>query len=436
MENQSRGNHGNKNKPAGGFCLVSGTALLSAWAAYRRAEIRLLDLRVWFACSELLARRCGLIEGRLPRYSLAEIHGLVGGVGGEHLRHAIARLERARLLSWSESAIVFPGGQTLAGRPGLGAILDLVPNHRRLVPVPRRIVRLIAGGARRVVIATILGHLLRCLYYRGGQCLPEGTCKASWIAELFGVNVRNVKAARKHLVGMGWLVPVSTRQTCLNRFGQRVRVNLEWSRNDISAKPKRSPPRPLSTTGSPPPYKDKKLSSRIYMNQKPGNGAPGVSEKRGRGAEPTLHHVVAEDLADVGRLSALHRQAIEAGLISQSECDRLRLFAAAEHAKAIGTKNPCGLFATIVRRRLWAFITQDDEDAAVRTLKRSESGSLVRAHAPEIVENERPPRGKSTLALSRAEIRAMIAASLDESGTGEAFSGRSAAVPAGRPCAG
>ncbi len=399
-------------KPAGGFTLVSGTVLLAAWTAYRRGDLRLFDLRVWFACLELTARRCGLIKGRPPSYRIEEIHGLVGGVGGEHVRHSIARIEGMGLLSWSESSIAFPNSESVLGQAGLGPMLDFVPNHRRLVPMPRRIIRLIAGGARRVVVASILGHLLRCLYYRGGLCHAEGTCKASWIAELFGVNARNVKAARKHLVGIGWLVPISTRQIVLNRFGQRVRVNLEWSRNDISQAIKRSPHPAISTTGSPPPYKDKKLSSRIYMNQKPECGPSGVSTQPKGEGKPTLRHVVWDDLCDAKRLLELHRQAAGFGLISQSECDRLRFFAAAEHAKAIGTQNPCGLFATVVRKGLWRYITQDDEDLAVRALNRL--GPMFEASRDVSRPVEFEPRLTYGCALKQTEIRALIAASLGE----------------------
>lgn len=397
-------------KPAGGFTLVSGTALLATWAAYRQGDLRLFDLRVWFACLELTARRCGLIKGRSASYRIDEIHGLVGGVGGEHIRRSISRIEKSGLLTWSESSIVFPKSDAVLGQLGLGPMLDLVPNHRRLVPVPRRIVRLIAGGARRVVVATILGHLLRCLYYRGGVCLPEGTCKASWIAEAFGVNIRNVKAARKHLVSIGWLAPISTRQTCLNRFGQRVCVNLEWSRNDISANPKRSPPSAISTTESPPPYKDKKLSSRIYMNQKPESGPSGVSTQPKREGKPTLRHVVQQDLHDPRRLEVLHRQAIAAALISQSDCDKLRFFAAAEHAKAIGTQNPCGLFATVVRKGLWRYITQDDEDVAVQVLKRISPSCGTCDDEPSERRFVRIDNGPE---LDPAKIRALVQASLE-----------------------
>ena len=44
-------------------------------------------------------------------------------------------------------------------------------------------------------------------------------------------------------------------------------------------------------------------------------------------------------------------------------------------AASIGTRNPCGLFATIVGKRLWAYITQDDEDAAIGVLKKLDEPS-------------------------------------------------------------
>ena len=56
-------------------------------------------------------------------------------------------------------------------------------------------------------------------------------------------------------------------------------------------------------------------------------------------------------------------------MLSASESDRLKFFAAAEHARVIGTTNPCGLFARLVRSQLWHYLTQDDEDAANRRLK-------------------------------------------------------------------
>jgi len=41
----------------------------------------------------------------------------------------------------------------------------------------------------------------------------------------------------------------------------------------------------------------------------------------------------------------------------------------AEHAYARGSSNSCGLFAELIRRQRWDFVTDSDEDAASRRLK-------------------------------------------------------------------
>jgi hypothetical protein len=42
----------------------------------------------------------------------------------------------------------------------------------------------------------------------------------------------------------------------------------------------------------------------------------------------------------------------------------LKFFSAAAHAVRVGRTNPAGLFATIVRKGLWSFVTSADEDIA------------------------------------------------------------------------
>jgi hypothetical protein len=57
---------------------------------------------------------------------------------------------------------------------------------------------------------------------------------------------------------------------------------------------------------------------------------------------------------------------------------------AAEHARVIGTKNPCGLFVRLIRCGLWSFLTQDDEDAASARLKRHLYGKSPEQPAPKV----------------------------------------------------
>lgn len=195
----------------------------------------------------------------------------------------------------------------------------------------------------------------------------------------------------------------------VNRFSQRARINLEWSRDDVSPTAKRSPRSRLFATGSAPPYKDKKLSSRFDQHQKPGHGPAGAFAKQGRGGNPTLRHIVAEDLREPCRLLELFRQSVNAGLVNGSECDRLRFFAAAEHAKAIGTRNPCGLFATLVRRKLWHYATLDDEDAARRRLRAaSQAATRPRTDSVSRSQPSRESRGLVPDETDRTAIRAQI----------------------------
>jgi hypothetical protein len=91
----------------GGYVLIATSELCLAWSMYRRKKIRLVDLRVWFACKEMSTRRTFRKKANCVRYRLDELHRLVGGVGGEHLRSSLRRLEAARLLTWSESDLCF-----------------------------------------------------------------------------------------------------------------------------------------------------------------------------------------------------------------------------------------------------------------------------------------------------------------------------------------
>src|SRR5438309_11090690 len=88
-------------KPHGGFVLLTVEILCLLWWVYRQRYIQLRDLRVWLACQEMVARRCQLPPDKVPHYTLTELHTLVGGVGGQHLRTSLHRLEALGLLAWS-----------------------------------------------------------------------------------------------------------------------------------------------------------------------------------------------------------------------------------------------------------------------------------------------------------------------------------------------
>jgi hypothetical protein len=352
-----------KGTPKGGFVFVSATGLLATWWSYKAGLIEFRDVRAWLACHEVKARRCTMEKGRAPRFTEGEIGRLVGGVGGEHIRASLRRLARASLLSWAESAIEFR--TTTDGLPTEATtFVESVTNHRRKIPFPRPLIRLLAGERKPVLVATALGHLLRCMYFRKGRCEPKGLCKASWIADILGVDKRNVKAARHALEAMGVLVRSPTPQLVMNRYGVAMRLNLGWSC------PKSDSPRPIpvSTTQSPRPRETGISSFGRSENQKLSDLNPsGVRKRTGRG--PSLSRVTREDLSDTSRLCGLFEQAQARGWVGRSEAERLKFFAAAEHARRFARKTVEGLFVSVVKRGLWHHLTLSDEDAARRAVR-------------------------------------------------------------------
>ena len=357
--------------PDGSFVFVSATGLLATWWAYKRRVIQFRDVRVWLASHELLAQRWFCEKGQLPRFRVEDLAPLVGGVGGQHFRASLRRLEAVGLLSWSESRIE-PTRSLATVRTEeseeLHAFVETVENHKRKIPVPRRLLKCLSCETRPVFVATVLGHLLRCMYYRNNRCEPAGRCKASWIARVFEVDRRNVKAARRELESRRDNKPgVLIREPAfkLNRWGPRMRFNLEW--DGKGAKSEIPPRAAISTTKSPPPIETGNSSFGRSDNQKPALRGSGVRKRTGRG--PSLRHVTELDLADPRRTLELHRQAAVAGLVGSSEAERLKVLALAAHARTHAKRNAPGLFVSALREQRWHFLSLRDEDWARRELR-------------------------------------------------------------------
>jgi hypothetical protein len=392
-----------------------------AWWAYREGHIRKLDLRVWFACWELEVRR--RLSGGKYKPGIEDLQKLVGQ--GE-LRPAVKRLLTVGLLqSCSKSGISFadsPDELKVSDRASLEAMLGELVSPRRKIPVPRRILRRLAGGMSRSRTACVIAHLIRCLFYRREEgCRPTGCCKASWIARVFGVTERSVHDARRYLIEeLGWLIAQDNDQMTLNRDGLWVTVNLDWGPEEaergakdpvgegsprLAVPPEGFSPPPAVFPGqfSGPSLLDNKNPPAELKNQKPASGGPtGVQVSISEEKSPTLRDVTGADLKSIPRLLVLHEEAVEKELITTSEADRLKFLAGAVHAQSVGSK-PTRLFAWMVWKGQWGFITQADEDEAHSRLKRH-----FRPAPPVVVEAPRPreiPNPLSRDALLVREIR-------------------------------
>lgn len=345
-----------RKKPEGGFCFIPATALIATWWAYKRGIVGLVDVRVWLAAYEAVARRCGVRGRRRLQFVEHEIAALVG-VPETRVRPSLRRLRRAGVLHWSETAVRFSDGAARLSeeqRSDLRSTVERVRNHRRKVPVPRRLLRILCRATRPVLIATALGHALRCLYYRDGACCPDGRCKASWIADVFEVDARNVKAARRNLRAMGVLVMEPTDQRSMNRWGPRVRFDLAWWNRPMQAT--QSPPRSQEKSRrSPPPRIDRELASRLE-NQKP---ALAASWDRWL---PGTWRITDEDLAGPGDLGKLFDRLVGLGVCRAGEASRLNLFASAARARRLADRNPAGFLAALIRGQRWHFASHADEE--------------------------------------------------------------------------
>jgi hypothetical protein len=436
-------------KPRGGFVLISVMKLGMVWWAFRAKLLRASDLRVYFACHLAVAARCRADSGRESRFTLGELSKATG-VGEKSVRSSIRRLEASGLLAWSEAAITFassPDSLPLSDLSGFWAMFEKLPNRKRLVPVPRRILRLVAAGASSNLIATILGHLIRCLYYWPDEgCRSHGSCKSSWIASVFGISLRGAKSARKELLALGFLIRKDSPQWRLNRLGLEVEINLEWDgprERKARPEPKEpvtkserevAPPPAQSCTAFAPPESDKELFSEESKNQKPAFSGPSgdcISNKKtetrgGEASPPTLRNIVPADLRDTGRLLELHREAVEAKLITGSERERLLFVSAAEHARSIGKENPCGLFIHLVRGKLWHFLTVDDEDRGNARLKLHLFGNPRECEKRELPRSSRenfsaPCSVVPTLSADARLVQAVRSAAVQARYRGDAF---------------
>jgi hypothetical protein len=392
---------------AGGFVLVPVGQLLGAWRACRRSPLGVGDFRTWLACREMLARRCTLDQRRSPTYSFAELSRLTG-VTEKRGKASVNRLVAAGLLSWSDQVIDFP-------EPGEqdNSLADTIGGGQGSLAIPRRMLRLLVDGARPALIATVLGILFRCLSRGRGGFKSRGRVKSTWVARVFGVDIRRVKQARRELIALGWLVPEDSDQWAMNRWGATYHIDLGWDRTAARQGPRLPPPPAPGGLPLPPPDSDPEPLREI-QHQEPASGGPAGVEIEEAGEEPiprpvastsspsrwegepetdsrrpavmtdgagggllpapTLGEVRVEDLRDTGRLFRLHDQAVARDLVGSSEADRLRFVAAAEHAMAVGQGNPPGLFMHLVRGRLWRYLTQDDEDRANARIKREMRG--------------------------------------------------------------
>lgn len=378
-----------REKPVGGFArLSSAQVLLIAWA-WMAGLVTPFEFRLFWAAVEVKARREAASRVRDAHEtvindfgSYAEWAGLLGKAGGEkRARRAFRRLKRLGLLSCSKSELRFIESPDELRVENISNYWEFVKrvgkaaSRAQPIPIPRSMVRLMAGGVSKAVALTMLGVVLRCLRRRklngSWACVSGGLISAAWVAETFELGVATAKHAFKHLRSLNWLSRLETPQWVQQRHGAKTLINLNWGRPAQEGS-ESTPLMPEKEALSTPPNTETRnsLLDRKTRNPERPDQTGFSTEKGGEKKPPTLKHLELSDLRSTKRLLSIFEQAVDAGTVGGGDGARLSFCSAAEHALVKGTKNPCGLFMHIVKNKLWHYCTNDDEDAAHERLKR------------------------------------------------------------------
>lgn len=416
-----------RDKPEGGYRRIANAQICMIWRAYKsRLLPKFYDVRVYFALHEVaetfqMNRRMRDQEpgrensGRVtPDLVYREVYSIVRGLNRRLIVASVQRLERAGLVALTETAITFAADVNCLSTPEIPGFEEMwhaldgrETVRARSVPIPRRMLRYIARSGSAGSVATLLGHAVRCLWLRANMCSFAGHCSAGYLADVFDIDIRTVKRARAMLSSghIAWLIPLPTSQRA-RRHGALMAINPQWGsrvestsdRSDsLDSRSELSPQTTVSSTALSPPKKNRDLR-RSGTNQ---NRNPGVDDRR-RNSErttllPRLNNLTLSDLEDVRRRQRVMHLARESGWIGKSESDRLRLFAAAEHALRLGASNPCGLFVAVVRRGLWHHISNETEDIARRKLQAIDTLATVSWDASQDPISNRRQASRTTI---------------------------------------
>jgi hypothetical protein len=288
-----------RSKPDGGFTPLSVTQIAMIWTAYLVEGLRigLIEVRVYLAAHELVqtrkteqhTRRIAFLAWKkdpkgpcpkpvVPHYDLRELAALVGEPT-EKVSRAVARLEASGLLSFTPSRIAFavePEDLRVDSTdPFYEMLRKLSPasGWKRFVPVPRRILRVLAETGSRSLLASVLGFTIRCCWYfaNGKRYTFQGRCKSSWIADCFSISLASTKAMRAFLVSIEFLRVLETSQAEMNEKGGLFLVNPEF---DSSSAPE---------------------TERLEA------GKRGAADELLVAVDPTWHRLSGTDVADLAR---------------------------------------------------------------------------------------------------------------------------------------
>ncbi len=386
-----------------GYKTISLIELSNILGSLEKGTISTETSRVYFGCLSIMAirdaaERCGTKKkGRVEtrtRYNVSELEELLD-TSKEVVCRGLRRLKKVGLLSFSSQGITL----SEAPLPSSSRVLSLLTEKRsatRLIPIPRKLLLYLSRCTKRSVLISALAYCIRGLSLspRDRTIKNKGSVKASWIAEVFNLSLRAVKGARRELIAMGWISKdIGSFQRKLNRDGAYFEINLSWGREEKrdASPPQFAPPSPKNTPQFAPP----KERLKTPYGSKYQETSSGVLTKE---KEPSLKNIAREDLESITRTEALYQEALRAGWLVPSEANALNWIGAAIRAKTVKGGDSVRIFVTIVRKKLWHYVTQEQEDRAIAALKR---------HREKVPNLFRLEEGKETFGF-RSELATLV----------------------------
>jgi len=360
-----------------GYRLVRVNQLLAGLAAFDAGEITFRALRVYLASFELLAIREAASRARprgrkpKPQFRRSELAAQLGLGPDASVEREVALLKRAGLVSFTEHAVL------VADDPSHGVRLHALLGGRgakRLVPVPRRMLRFLAACSKPALVKTVIAYLIRGLSLdASGEVRGKGTAKISWICALSGISERAARSARAELIRMGWITKdTGSFQRKLNRDGAYFVIDTAWRRARSAFAPLAARSRSRFA-----PLPERPETPSELKNQKLWPPADaGLLKKE---TKPDLRNVRPEDIRKPSRLRELFEQAALEGWLERSEAGFLKFAAAAVRANRL-SGDAVRVFMGIVRKRLWHHISASDEERARAVLHGGRTGRT--SHCP------------------------------------------------------
>ncbi|MFO1458713.1 MAG: hypothetical protein U1G08_04840 [Verrucomicrobiota bacterium] len=365
----------------GGYQPITPIQIGNLLHAYQERRISWQAVRLALASVEMLAIREASKRSRpkwknrpvVNQFTKAEFAKLTG-LNMRAIGRGLGDLVRAGLLEFS------PAKLSLKSQPVAGAepVIEGLSNgrgSRRLIPIPRPVLRFLAREPSATLAQVMIAYWVRGLSLQRATCeiRSRGTVKASWISELFSLSLRAVRYAQAKLRVLGWIgKDTGSKQWKLNRDGAYFIINLDWnptSVRELGSSPLcphvARPPGEVCIAGAPP--REDKFSPSESKNQIALPKAGFCLKESKRRPIPNLSEVRAEDLLNVERLRTLFGQAVRRGWLRPCVADELNFFGAAVRALQVPGEGP-RIFSGIIRKRLWGHITAAQEDAARRLL--------------------------------------------------------------------